>query len=139
MKVGGYNTNIIEKGNGGAGFGLCQWSYGRRNGLENYAKQMNKSPSDLGIQIAYLLAELTPGGGCNGNATYQIISPSSLTYMGKTWTKEQWTNGGNEYDFETPVAAFMATFERPNQTDGKNSLGSRVMAANQAYKLFRGK
>lgn len=76
----GFRASAIEKGNG-IGFGLCQWSFGRRTNLEDYAKSQNKSSSDLSIQIQFLLGELTPGGGCNGYAKYQIISPSVLKYQ----------------------------------------------------------
>ena len=63
----GFNEASIEGGSG-AGFGLCQWTGGRRTQLESYAASKGVAPSDLDTQIEFLLAEITPGGGANGYA-----------------------------------------------------------------------
>lgn len=47
----GWDVNCIESGNS-IGFGLCQWSFGRRTQLENYG-------TDLGHQCEFLWSELT--------------------------------------------------------------------------------
>ena len=67
----GFRTDAVEHGSG-IGFGLCQWSYERRTRLEQYAKSKGKPPSDVDLQVEYLMAELKPGGGCSGYAKYQF-------------------------------------------------------------------
>lgn len=47
---------INDKG----GYGLAQWtSSGRKAGLYDYAKSLGKSIADLGVQLGYLMKELT--------------------------------------------------------------------------------
>ena len=128
----GFRADAVEKGNG-IGFGLCQWSFGRRTNLENWAKSQNKSPSDLGIQIQFLLGELTPGGGCNGYASYQIGGTSSSRYDGHSYTKNDWENSSVLY---TSTVAFMALFERPSYDKNTNHLTTRVANAEQYRRKY---
>ncbi len=53
----GFDTNAIEFGNN-IGFGLAQWSFGRRTALEAAASAAGKQPSDLAFQLEYLYEEL---------------------------------------------------------------------------------
>lgn len=131
----GFRVDAIEKGNS-IGFGLCQWSFGRRTNLENWAKSQNKSPSDLGIQIQFLLGELTPGGGCNGYASYQIGGTSSSRYDGHSYTKNDWENSSVLY---TSTVAFMALFERPSYDRNTNHLTTRVANAEQYRRKYANK
>lgn len=55
----GFDASIIEGGTG-IGFGLCQWSYGRRTQLEAYAESKGVDPSDVNTQIEFLIGEITP-------------------------------------------------------------------------------
>ena len=48
----------IEEYSTGIGYGICQWSFGRRTNLESYAKQIGKKVSDLGLQCDFLWKEL---------------------------------------------------------------------------------
>lgn len=57
----GFNPGIEEKGTTrkDKGYGLCQWTFGRRTALEAYAVSVGKPSNDLGMQIDYLWKELT--------------------------------------------------------------------------------
>lgn len=53
-----FNPDVIEKGTG-IGYGIVQWSYGRRAALEAAAVKKDVPVSDLGFQLEYLYQELT--------------------------------------------------------------------------------
>ena len=125
----GFNPSIIEKGNN-VGFGLCQWSYGRRTALENYANSINKKPSDLDTQLTFLLAELNPDGGAGGYASYQMGGTSSTAYDGNAYTVTDWKDSN---DINKATTAFMALFERPSYDININHLNKRKEKANYYY------
>lgn len=52
-----FNYNLVEKGSG-RGFGLCQWTGGRRTNLVNWCKTHGKSHTSLDGQLAFLEYEL---------------------------------------------------------------------------------
>ena len=52
-----YRTNV-ESYDGEGSIGICQWTYGRRTNLENYARSKGKPVSDLETQVEYLIREL---------------------------------------------------------------------------------
>lgn len=118
----GFNEASIEGGSG-AGFGLCQWTGGRRTQLESYAASKGVAPSDLDTQIEFLLAEITPGGGANGYAKYQLSS-----YNG--YSASDWKNASTPEDAAT---AFCWTFERP----GIPRMDVRTSAARRYYNQFK--
>ncbi len=118
----GFDPAVIEGGNG-IGFGLCQWSFGRRTQLESYAASKGVSPSDLDTQIEFLIGELTPGGGANGYATYQLVS-----YKG--YSASSWKNAGSPED---AAVAFCWSFERP----GIPRMDVRTSAARRYYEQFK--
>lgn len=118
----GFNQAAIEGGSG-IGFGLCQWSYGRRTQLEAYAASKGASASDINIQIEFLLGEITPGGGANGYATYQL-----LTYNG--YSADDWRNASSPED---AAIAFCWSFERP----GVPRMSVRTEAARTYYEQFK--
>lgn len=119
----GFNQAIIEGGNG-IGFGLCQWSFGRRTQLESYAASKGVSPSDLDTQIEFLLAEITPGGGANGYATYQLGSSNH------GYTADDWKNASSPED---AAEVFCWIFERP----GIPRMDIRKSAARKYYDQFK--
>lgn len=66
-QVGGVMGNIqaesrfepaVVEGGTGIGFGIVQWSYGRRTALENAAREKNANVADLAFQLDYLYQEL---------------------------------------------------------------------------------
>lgn len=120
----GFNADLIEYGSG-IGFGLCQWSYGRRTQLEQYAAAKGKSPGDVNTQIEFLIAEITPGGGADGFANYQLMK-----YHG--YAPSDWENATTPED---AAIAFCWTFERP----GIPRMDVRTAAARKYYDEFKDK
>lgn len=55
---GTYTNFVYDK----AGYGLCQWTYwSRKQGLLDYAKAKGTSIGDLGMQLDFMMQELTQG------------------------------------------------------------------------------
>lgn len=129
----GFNPSAIEGGNG-IGLGLCQWSSGRRTQLEGYIASKGTTTSDVATQIEFLLGELTPGGGANGYASYQIGGVSSPAYDGTSYTASDWQDAT---DLGRATTAFMALFERPSYDPSVNHLSRRKQAAQDYYNQFK--
>lgn len=117
-----FNPGIVEGGSG-IGFGLCQWSFDRRTALENFARKRGVDPSDEDLQIEFLIAELTPGGGAEGYATYQF---SGFDSYKNTWVTTS--------DVAEATTAFCAGFERPGVPRNE----ARIAAAKKYYDQFQG-
>lgn len=117
----GLQPGIVNSSSGA--YGLCQWLGDRKTKLQAYAASQGKDPSDIIIQIEYLLAELTSDGG--GISTSQINMTPSLVNTWKT------TN-----DVSTATTAFYNFFER----GGPSQFGSkRIPMAQKYYDEFNGK
>ena len=123
VESGGFDPSAIEGGSG-IGFGLCQWSFGRRTQLEQYAASKGVSASDVDTQIEFLLGELTPGGGADGYATYQMGSGMN------GYTVNNWKNASSPED---AAVAFCWVFERP----GIPNMSRRKEAARRYYDEFK--
>lgn len=133
------NQDLIQlrlNGGSGIGFGLCQWSFGRRSAIEKYAKSKGDSAGNIDIQIEFLLAELTPGGGANKCASYQLGGISSAKYDGTRYKRKDWEKSEN---LDTATMAFMALFERPNYNASINHIAERRKMAKKYYEQFKGK
>lgn len=120
----GFNADVIEGGSG-IGGGLCQWSFGRRTQLELYAASKGTDWTDENTQIEFLIAEITPGGGANGYASYQLV-----TYNG--YSPSDWENAATPED---AAIAFCWSFERP----GIPRMDVRTEAARKYYNEFKDK
>jgi hypothetical protein len=74
----GFNPGIEEKGvtRKDKGYGLAQWTFGRRTNLENYAAAAGKPASDLGVQLEFLWFELNDA--YKANTLDVILASSSL-------------------------------------------------------------
>ena len=119
-----FRPGAVEGGSG-EGIGLCQWSYGRKQNLIKYAESKGKQWSDIDIQVQFLMAELTPGGGADGYASYNLLS-------NRGYTANDWKNAKDPSEAAT---VFCYIFERP----GKPRLEVRKQAAERYYKQFSGK
>lgn len=131
----GFDSAIIEHGSG-AGFGLCQWTGGRRTALENYASSIGVEPSNLKVQLDFLLAELTPGGGANGYASYQLGGTSSNRYDGNGYRYSDWKDSSS---VSQATVAFMALFERPSYKSSVNHMSDRISYAESFYAEYSGR
>ncbi len=109
------------------GFGLCQWSFGRRTQLEDYAASKGVDPSDVDTQIEFLITEITPGavGPAQGYASYQLGS-----YKG--YNGDMWVNATSP---EEAAVAFCWSFERPQAP----RLSVREEKAREYYEQFKGR
>ena len=128
-----FDPDLIELGTG-MGYGLCQWTGDRRTAFERYATSKGVSPSDINTQIEFLLGELTPGGGANGYANYQLNGVSSSAYDGNRYSASDWKN---TTDIAKSTTAFMALFERPNERIDINHLPLRIEKAKAYYEQFK--
>ena len=77
-----FNPDLNEEGNG-IGYGIAQWSFGRRTNLENYAKEQGKPISDLGVQLNFLWYELETSQSAAKNA---VTSSNSVLEATTAWT-----------------------------------------------------
>lgn len=101
-----WDINAIESGSE-IGFGLCQWSYGRRTQLEAYG-------TSLYHQVMFLYSELTGKNTDETGADYQwIADPSNAVDNGEGFycSNDTFLNGGGDIDFLTK--AFCYCWERP--------------------------
>lgn len=131
----GFNPSNVETGynENNGGIGICQWTNddrgtsGRNTNLKTYAAQNNTTWQDEDIQIEYLMAELTKGGGLGGLASYQFL---------KKTHESNWINAQTIAD---ATEAFMWGFERPGTKYGNASLQKRINAAQQYYNELQGR
>ena len=77
-----FQPDLVEAGNG-IGYGIAQWSFGRRTNLENYAKEKGKPVSDLGVQRNFLWQELE---GPENRALNMVKSASTVREATIAWT-----------------------------------------------------
>ena len=105
-----FDTDIIEGGTG-IGYGIAQWSYGRRTALEDAAAAAGVDVADLGFQLNYLYNE--------------SLGRDSRTYPGiSEWeglTKQETVIDATIYwqdNFERPDPAFAHTDQRIEFANG---------------------
>lgn len=131
---GGYNEN-----NGG--IGICQWTNnnrgptGRNTNLKEYAKSKQTIWQDEDIQVEFLIAELTPGGGANNCASYELLNTTKY-YGDSIACANGWINAQT---IEDATKAFCYSFERPRKTDAASSMSERIKHAKDYYEEFKGR
>lgn len=117
-----WNSNSVEKSNG-VGFGLLQWSKGRRQNLENYANVKGTSSGDVKTQLDFLWLEFDPNADRQGYCRWQF--------------------GGNEYWYnaflnattpEEACRAFCKGFVRCNEALANYPY--RISEAQRFYDMF---
>lgn len=126
QRESGFNPSTIEQGNG-IGYGLCQWSFGRRIQLLKYASSMNTSPSNILLQLDFF---------------WQEFSPSAQ----HTYGSYQWINDKYSYDMfmnattiEATTTIFCHGWERCATSESLSALNSvRIPAAKSFYNLYKG-
>jgi hypothetical protein len=120
-----WNPDAIEHGNN-IGFGLCQWSFGRRTQLEAYG-------TTLQHQCEFLWSELTGQNWVETGADYQwIANPSDSVDNGEgfVFTNANFLEGNGS--LATLTKAFCYCWERPAYAT--NHLDSiRIPSAEQFY------
>ena len=71
-------VNPAREETNGIGYGLVQWSFGRRQQLESYASSKGKSASDIYVQLEFLVKELREGKQLRGTYAEQFANPYSV-------------------------------------------------------------
>ena len=120
-----WNVDAIENGSG-IGFGLCQWSFGRREQLEAYG-------TTLQHQCEFLWTELTGENTDVTGADYQWISdPADSVDNGEGFycSNEDFLNGNGDVEFLT--TAFCYCWERPAYATNHLTT-TRIPSANEFY------
>lgn len=109
-----FNPSIEEKtSREDKGYGLCQWTFGRRTNLENFARKKNKPVNDINVQLDFLLKEL------------------KTSYKSCYTTKFR---NSNDINYTTWI--FLSTFERPANMESKRA--ERISYAKGIYKKYAG-
>lgn len=104
---------------GGGGYGLCQWTGGRRTQLEAYAASRGMEVATISLQMDFLWAELT-GEDANGAASFAsqqfAWNSSSATFRAEnSFTgRPTWDEFKSITDVSVATEYFMWAFERPN-------------------------
>lgn len=116
----GYDPNADEGGEGGAlgygGYGIAQWTGGRREALFAAATAQGKSASDLLFQLDYFIYEVTVGDEKDSFEIYGGLS-----------------GGLNEFKaFTDPIAACLC-FEESYERAGTPVMGARYEYAQAVY------
>ena len=113
----GFDPAIIEAGNG-IGYGLCQWSYGRRTNYEAYAASKGKEPSDVNTQIEFLLGDLDVEGYVT-----QYNETNYLNSCGRNgYGRDEWLNAKSP---EEAAKAFSYWYEGPLNYDSRRETWAR--------------
>lgn len=121
----GWNPEAIEQGNS-IGFGLCQWSFGRRTQLEAYGTTLNH-------QCEFLWSELTGQNRTETGADYQWISnPADSVDNGEgfTFSNADFLNGNG--DLIQLTKAFCYCWERPSY-ETNHLTETRIPSAESFY------
>jgi hypothetical protein len=113
----GFNSDAKEPN--GIGYGIVQWSFGRRTNLENEAKAEGVAVSDVAFQIKFLTGEYTK--------TYKNILASTAFATGTDVSAATgaWMNG-----FEVP-------YNTPPSADKPKLQTVRIPVAVQIYGFFK--
>lgn len=105
----GFNSSAVNKSSGASG--IFQWLGGRKNGLQEYAKSLGKSWTDLQVQLDYTWKEL------------QGSEKKSLASLQR-----------NDLSASQHASEFDRLFER----SGGSAVGKRQDYANQYFNQFQG-
>ena len=79
----GYRPDAIEydeNGNTLEGRGICQWSFGRRENLFNFAKSKGKEWSDIQVQLEFLWMELTTSYDLEGLKAQTDVEKATIFF-----------------------------------------------------------
>lgn len=109
----GFNSGVEEAGNK-IGYGLAQWSFGRRVKLETFAAGKGVAVSDMPMQIEFLLKEY--------NETYKNLLNSTAFKDGTT--------------INTSTEAWMVKFEAPKMSPISDPAALNSKRIPAAYKIY---
>lgn len=113
------DPTMVESGSGD-GYGIAQWSYGRRTQLRKYAETIGRDVEDIEVQLEFLWMETDPNAERNG-ADLQ-------------WTKQSYQQFIAMSSIEEATKFFCSTWERA----GKPNMSNRLKYANETYAQYNG-
>ena len=117
----GWRADAVETGNN-IGYGLIQWSFGRRSQMEHYAYAMGTTPSDVKTQLTFLMMELSSNAeDRQGYCNWQFSGDYYTVFV----------NGNTPED---TARAFCNGFERPAEFISYGSF--RQTEARRFYDMY---
>ena len=130
----GFDTGVEEK-SGGGGFGIVQWTGGRRTQLEKAAQEKGVEVSDLAFQLDFLLQELKA-------RKTNSVKNFPRYYEGYA---NEWDAQMGQKNIEDALVAFHNNFERSHLWDDATSaqnaydrvIAARLTFAQNAYASFK--
>lgn len=128
----GYNPDLTESN--GVGYGIIQWSYGRRDALEAAAATKGVPVSDLGFQLGFFKQEASQPPIImlhEDGSTVTVVSSTD-----NVWDALKRQTATN---VESAAKYFHDTFERSGDYGTPNGIQNRINYAKKAYEKFTGK
>jgi hypothetical protein len=119
------NTTRAEKG-----YGIVQWTFGRRTALEDAAKAQNVEVSDLGFQLAFMVQESQ-----SRTIDSWVLARAAGNDYGKVGDNE-WEVLKRQKTTESAAHFWHASFER--SADTVSQIQERIDAANKFLQQFSG-
>lgn len=123
----GFNPKIMEGGgesdevnlDSDRGYGLCQWSFSRKQDLANFAQSQGKSSGDLETQLDFMLSELSRGdtiskmdnAGSAGQAAYIFHSDFERSADGPEVIQNRMNNAEQAFQTQGKGIATGSTFK----------------------------
>lgn len=137
----GWDVNAIEHGSG-IGFGLCQWSYGRRGQIEAYGVSLQHQCEFLWSELSGENCKLTgadpqwiANSDCAGEngfvSDFSLQSFLTANYLGSKYT---WPDSDPIKKVEELTKAFCYCWERP----GTPHISRRIESAKEFFETFAG-
>lgn len=125
----GYDPNLTESN--GVGYGIIQWSYGRRDSLQAAAEDYGVPVSNLGFQLAYLKQEASDPPLVNWRDLFGRFNVSASDNV--------WDSLKKVGSIADATTFFHDAFERSGDYDNYGNIDHRIKYANEAYEEFTGK
>lgn len=132
----GFNPKVMEGGgesdevnlDSDGGYGLCQWSFSRKQDLANFAQSQGKSSGDLETQLDFMLSELSRGdtisqmdnAGSAGQAAYIFHKEFERSADGPEVIQNRMNNAEQAFQTQGKGIATGSTFKGSNSSSSNN-------------------
>lgn len=132
----GFNPKVMEGGgesdevnlNSDGGYGLCQWSFSRKQDLANFAQSQGKSSGDLETQLDFMLSELSRGdtiskmdsAGSAGQAAAIFHSDFERSADGPEVIQKRMENAEQAFQTQGKGIATGSTFKGSGSSSGNS-------------------
>ena len=135
----GFNPKVMEGGgesdevnlDSDGGYGLCQWSFSRKQDLANFAQSQGKSSGDLETQLDFMLSELSRGdtiskmdnAGSAGQAAYIFHSDFERSADGPEVIQNRMNNAEQAFQTQGKGIATGSTFRGSGSSSNSGPQG----------------